>query len=206
MSLIAELRRRNVFRVGAAYAIVGWLLVEVASVVLPTFKAPEWVLQVFTFLVILGFPLALIFAWAFELTPEGIKLAREVAPAEPIRHLTGRKLDFAIIGLLAIAVVYFALDKFVLEGDSLPPREKSIAVLLFDNLSVDAVTEPFTKGIHDDILTQISKIGALKVIARPSVERLDPNLRIPEIGTTLGVATVLEEGVQQAGDRVPINL
>ena len=102
MSLIAELRRRNVFRVGVAYAIVGWLLVEVASVVLPTFEAPEWVMQVFTFLVILGFPLALIFAWAFELTPEGIKLAKEVAPTEPIRHLTGRKLDFAIIGLLAM--------------------------------------------------------------------------------------------------------
>ena len=114
MSLIAELKRRNVFRVGVAYAIVGWLLIQVAETVLPIFEAPEWVLQVFTFLVILGFPLALIFACAFELTPEGIKRAEEVTPAESITHLTGRKLDFIIIGLLAVAVAYFAVDKFVL--------------------------------------------------------------------------------------------
>ena len=118
MSLIAELKRRNVFRVGVAYAIVAWLLVEVASVVLPTFEAPAWVMQVFTFLVILGFPLTLVIAWAFELTPQGIKPAKEVAPAESIRHLRGRKLDFAIIALLAIAVVYFAVDRFVLEAGS----------------------------------------------------------------------------------------
>ena len=205
--LIAELKRRNVFRVGVAYAIVAWLLIEVASVVLPTFKAPEWVLQVCTFLVIFGFPLALILAWAFELTPEGIKREAEVDRTESITHVTGRKLDFAIIGLLVIAVVYFAVDKFVLEqaevtAEPVPAaeavvREKSIAVLLFDNLSRDATNEAFTDGIHDDILTQISKISALKVIARTSMERLDPNLSIPEIGTKLGVATVLEGGVQR---------
>ncbi len=115
MSLIAELKRRNVFRVGVAYAIVAWLLVEVASVVLPTFEAPEWVMKVFTFLVILGFPLAVILAWAFELTPEGIKRETAVDPGESITHVTGRKLDFAIIGLLNLAVAYFAVDKFVLE-------------------------------------------------------------------------------------------
>ncbi len=127
MSLIAELKRRNVFRVGVAYAIVAWLLIEVASVVLPTFKAPEWVLQVCTFLVIFGFPLALILAWAFELTPEGIKREETVDRAESIRHQTGRKLDFAIIGLLAIAVAYFAVDKFVLETE---PDQASVALLL----------------------------------------------------------------------------
>ncbi len=117
MSLIAELKRRNVFRVGVAYAIVGWLLVEVASVVLPTFKAPEWVMQVFTFLVILGFPLALILAWAFELTPEGIKLEKTVDRAESITSQTGRKLDFAIIGLLAVALIYVVIDKYILEAN-----------------------------------------------------------------------------------------
>ena len=220
MSLIAELKRRNVFRVGVAYAIVAWLLVEVASVVLPTFKAPEWVMQVLTFLVILGFPLALILAWAFELTPEGIKRETAVDPAESITHVTGRKLDFAIIGLLAIALIFVVVDNYVLEAEPEQaevatesvsaaesiPREKSIAVLLFDNLSEDAANQPFTNGIHDDILTQISKISALKVIARTSMERLDPNLSIPEIGTKLGVATVLEGGVQRAGDRVRINV
>ena len=209
MSLIAELKRRNVFRVGVAYAIVAWLLVEMASVVLPTFKTPEWVMQAFTFLVVLGFPLALVIAWAFELTPEGIKRESEVHPAESITHLTGRKLDFTIIGLLVIAVVYFAVDKFVLQRDTEQAsvvREKSIAVLLFDDLSDGSANESFTKGIHDDILTQISKIHTLKVIARTSMERLDPNLSIPEIGNQLSVATVLEGGVQRSGDRVRINV
>jgi TolB-like protein/DNA-binding winged helix-turn-helix (wHTH) protein/Tfp pilus assembly protein PilF len=216
MSLIAELKRRNVFRVAAAYGIVAWLLVEVASVVLPTFEAPDWVMKVFTFLLILGFPIALIFAWAFELTPEGLKREKDVEAAESITHTTGRKLDFAIIGLLVIAIIYFALDKFVLEqaritAESAPAaelvaRDKSIAVLLFDNLSGNAANEAFTKGIHDDILTQISKISALKVIARTSVERLDPTLNIREIGAQLGVAAVLEGGVQRAEDRVRINV
>ena len=105
MSFIAELKRRNVFRVGAAYVIVAWILIEVASVILPTFKTPEWVMQAFTFLLILGFPVALIFAWAFELTPEGIKREADVDRAESITHVTGRKLDFAIIGLLVVAAV-----------------------------------------------------------------------------------------------------
>jgi len=220
MPFIAELKRRNVFRVGVAYAIVAWLLIEVASVVLPTFKAPEWVMQVCTFLVIFGFPLALIFAWAFELTPEGIKRESAVDSAESITHVTGRKLDFAIIGLLALAVAFMFVDNYVLEAEpeqaqgvagQVPAaesiaREKSIAVLLFDNLSGDAANEAFTMGIHDDILTQLSKISALKVIARTSMERLDPSLSIPKIGSKLGVATVLEGGVQRAGDRVRINV
>ena len=98
-------RLGHVFRVGAAYAIVAWLLVEVASVILPTFKTPEWVMQAFTFLLILGFPLTLVIAWAFELTPEGIKRESAVASDELVTQVTGRKLDFAIIGLLVIAVV-----------------------------------------------------------------------------------------------------
>jgi TolB-like protein/Tfp pilus assembly protein PilF len=162
----------------------------------------------------------LIVAWAFEMTPEGLKRETAVDRTESVRHSTGRKLDFAIIGLLAVAVVYFAVDKFVLQAEpeqaelaaeqapAAEPveREKSIAVLLFDNLSGDVATQPFTNGIHDDILTQISKIRALKVIARTSMERLDPNLTIPEIGAKLGVATVLEGGVQRAGGHVRINV
>ncbi|MBW2579181.1 MAG: adenylyl cyclase, partial [Deltaproteobacteria bacterium] len=110
MALMTELKRRNVFRVGVAYGIVAWLLIEVASVILPTFKTPEWVMQAFTTLVILGFPLALIVAWAFELTPEGIKRETDVDPAESVRHSTGRKLDFAIIGLLAVALIFVVVD------------------------------------------------------------------------------------------------
>ncbi len=115
MSLIAELKRRNVFRVGVAYAIVAWLLVEVASVVLPALHLPDWTLTFLIIVILAGFPLALIVSWAFEMTAEGLKRETAVDPAESITHLTGRKLDFAIIGLLIVAVVYFAVDKFVLE-------------------------------------------------------------------------------------------
>ncbi len=97
MSLIAELKRRNVFRVGVAYAIVAWLLIEVASVLLPTFDAPDWVMKAFSSLVILGFPLTLVIAWAFELTPEGIKRETDVDPAESVRHSRGRKLMDAVL-------------------------------------------------------------------------------------------------------------
>ncbi len=99
-SLFTELRRRNVFKVGAAYAIVAWLLIEVASVLLPTFNAPEWIMQVFTLFVILGFPLALILAWAFDLTPQGIKAAADVQPAESVARRTGQGFNYFLLGLI----------------------------------------------------------------------------------------------------------
>ena len=221
MSLIAELKRRNVFRVGAAYAIVGWLLVEMASVVLPALHLPDWTLTFLIIVILAGFPLALIIAWAFELTPEGFKRETAVDPGELITRTTGRKLDFAIIGLLVIAVVFMFVDNYVLKAEpeqkevtaKLVPvaeavaREKSIAVLPFENLSQDATNEPFTIGIHDDILTQISKIRALKVISRTSVmEYRNTTKNLKTIGQELGAATVLEGGVQRVGDRVRINV
>jgi TolB-like protein/Tfp pilus assembly protein PilF len=212
MSLIAELKRRNVFRVGAAYAIVAWLLIEVAHTAFPTLQLPDWTTTLVTVLLIMGFPIALVIAWAFELTPEGIKREKEVDRAESIRHQTGRKLDFAIIGLLAIALIFVVVDNYVLDAEQIPAtesaaREKSIAVLPFENLSQDATNEPFTIGIHDDILTQISKIRALKVISRTSVmEYRNTTKNLKTIGQELGAATVLEGGVQRAGDRVRINV
>jgi TolB-like protein/DNA-binding winged helix-turn-helix (wHTH) protein/Tfp pilus assembly protein PilF len=204
MPILAELKRRNVFRVAAAYAIVAWLLVEVASVVLPTFKAPEWVMQVFTFLVILGFPLALIFAWAFELTPGGIKRESAVDPAESITHLTGRKLDFAIIGLLALAVVFLVVNHYFLPP---PEREKSIAVLPFANRSANEEDAFFVDGMHDDIVTHLSKIRSLKVISRTSVMAYRNRTKnLKTIGQELGVATVLEGGVQRAGDQIRVSV
>jgi TolB-like protein/Flp pilus assembly protein TadD len=219
MSLIAELRRRNVFRVGVAYAIVGWLLVEVASVVLPTFKTPEWVLQAFTFLVILGFPLALVFAWAFELTPEGFKRAQDVHPAESIRHLSGRKLDFAIIALLAIAVVFLVVDNYVLEAEpeqvevvaaQVPATEstslvKSIAVLPFVNMSGDPEQEFFSDGITEELLNTLTAIEELRVVGRTSsfsFKGKDIDLRT--IGESLGVTNILEGSVRQFGGRLRI--
>ena len=210
MSLFAEARRRNLFRVGAAYAIVVWLLVEVASVVLPTFKAPEWVMQVFTFLLILGFPIALIFAWAFELTPEGIKREKDVEAAESITSKTGRKLDFAIIGLLAVAVVYFAVDKFVLQTDPIPAtgsngQVKTIAVLPFANMSGDPEQEFFSDGISEELLNVLAKVKGLRVTSRTSAFAFKgTNTSIPEIAKQLDVKHVLEGSVRMAGDRVRI--
>ncbi len=117
MSLIAELKRRNVFRVGVAYAIGAWVIAQVADLVLDNIEAPDWVMQAIMLVLAIGLPLALIVAWAFELTPEGFKREAEVDRTESITHVTGRKLDFAIIGLLVIAVAYFAVDKFVLEAE-----------------------------------------------------------------------------------------
>ena len=209
MSLIAELKRRNVFRVGVAYAIVAWLLVEMASVVLPGLRLPEWALTLLIFLIAAGFPLALIVAWAFELTPEGIKRETAVDPDESITHVTGRKLDFAIIGLLVLAVAYFAVDKFVLEAEpeqASVVREKSIAVLPFDNISPDPEDSYFADGIHDEVLARLSKIRDLKVISRTSVMRYGVKDRpaLPEIAAALGVANILEGSVRLAGNRVRI--
>jgi hypothetical protein len=215
MSLIAELKRRNVFRVGVAYGIVGWLLIQVADTAFPALKLPDWALTLVTVLLIMGFPVALLFAWAFELTAEGIKREQEVDPAESITHLTGRKLDFAIIGLLVVAVVYFAVDKFVLEtqpeqaeaaAEQVPAaepitRDKSIAVLPFANRSANQEDAFFVDGIHDDVLTHISRISALKVISRTSVMRYrDTTKNLKTIGEELGVSTVLEGGIQRAGN------
>ena len=108
VSFFQELKRRNVFRVAVAYAVVGWLLVEVASVLFPTFEAPTWVMKVFATVIIMGFPLALFFAWAYELTPEGLKKEKDVDRSQSITHETGRKIDYIIIGLLSVALVFFA--------------------------------------------------------------------------------------------------
>jgi TolB-like protein len=225
-NLFTELKRRNVFRVGAAYAIVAWLLVEVASVVLPTFEAPDWVMKVFTFLLILGFPVALIFAWAFELTPEGIKREAAVAPDESITHVTGRKLDFAIIGLLLVAVIFLVFDNYVLESRSEPvplpvelkatpvepvladgpaAREKSIAVLPFLNMSGDPEQEFFSDGISEEVLNVLAKVKGLRVTSRTSAFAFKgTNASIREIAAELGVEHALEGSVRMAGDRVRI--
>ena len=229
MSFIQELKRRNVFRVAITYGAVGWLLVEIASVLFPTFEAPAWVMKVFATIIILGFPLALFFAWAFELTPDGLKRERDVDRSLSITSQTGRKLDYVIIAVLVVALGFFAYDKFVLS----PGREialveagmqsaaekaadqvertvatgKSIAVLPFENMSQDQVHAPFAIGIHDDLLTRLAKISSIRTISRTSVLQYRGTTKtIPQIAQELGVATVLEGGVQRVGDRVRINV
>jgi TolB-like protein/cytochrome c-type biogenesis protein CcmH/NrfG len=211
LSLFQELKRRNVFRVAAAYIIVGWLLLQVSDTLVPALHLPEWFNSGVAFILIIGFPLALILAWAYEITPDGLKKESEVDRSQSITSQTGRKLDFTIIAVLAIAIVFLA-SKLWLGNDpvSTAPAtapDRSIAVLVFENSSADEEDAGFfAAGVHDELLTLLSNISDLKVISRTSVKNLDPNLSIPEIGRLLNVATVLEGQVQRAGDRLRINL
>lgn len=204
MGLFTELRRRNVFRVAIAYAITAWVLAQIADLAFDNFGAPEWVSKSFLLVLLLGFPIAVLLAWAFELTPEGIKRESEVDRSESITHQTGRKLDYAIIAVLVVAVAFLLHDRF---DDGERERELSIAVLPFENRSAQADDQYFTDGIHDDLLTTIANIGSMRVISRTSVmEYKDTTKKIPEIAAELGVATVLEGGVQRAGNQVRINV
>jgi TolB-like protein/Tfp pilus assembly protein PilF len=213
MSFIKELRRRNVIRVAIAYAVASWLLIEVSATTFPLLNLPEWTATFVTVMLMIGFPVALILAWAYELTPEGLKKEREVDRSQSITHVTGRNLDFIIIGIMAVAIAYFLLDKFVWVAEEPPTaaavteERRSIAVLPFANRSDNPQDVFFVDGIHDDVLTQISRIGALKVISRTSVmEYRDTTKNLKAIGDELGVATILEGGVQRAGDQIRINV
>ncbi len=207
MSFIEELKRRNVIKVAIAYVIVAWLLLQVADVVLPTFESPVWVMQAFTFLLILSFPLALLFAWAFELTPEGVKREKDVDPAESIAHITGRKLDFVIIAVLVLAVVTLVVDRYssLPTSVSQPVVEKSIAVLPFVNMSDDANNEYFSDGISEEILNSLARVKDLKVAGRTSSFAFKGrNEDLRTIGEALGVSHILEGSVRKAGSQVRI--
>ncbi|MGH8497059.1 MAG: tetratricopeptide repeat protein [Gammaproteobacteria bacterium] len=212
-SLLHELRRRKVFRVAATYGVAAWLIVEISSVVLPTFNAPEWPMQAITLLAILGFPLAVALAWALEWTPEGIKPDREVD--DQSRVAGGRHLNFALIGVLATALAA-SLALHLLDfgsgagsaGGIAGSPGRSIAVLPFEVSSMSGETPTFlADGIQDDLLTLLARIESLKVISRTSVnEYRDSPKNVPTIGEELGVSTVLEGQVQRAGDNVRINV
>lgn len=206
--LLSELKRRNVFRVAIAYVVAAWVVTEVASTVLPILEAPQWTLKFILLLIALGFPIALIFAWAFELTPDGIKRESEVDRSASITQQTGRTLDRLIICVLVIGIAWLFIDKLSSPNRQTKSAEysRSVAVIPFDNLSNDKANEPFTVGIHDDLLTQISRIGSLRTISRTSVlQYRETTKTIPQIAQELGVATVLEGGVQRVGNRVRIN-
>ncbi len=210
MSFFKELKRRNVIRVAIAYAIVGWLLVEVASVVLPTLLLPDWTLRILVFFVILGFPLALIFAWAFELTPEGLKKEKDVDRSQSVTRHTGRKLDFMIIALLVVALAFVIVDNYVLDRsvmDEAPAQAQgvSIAVLPFVNMSNDPDQEYFSDGISEELLNLLTKIPEFQVAGRTSSFTFKgQNQDLREIGHSLGVENILEGSVRKGADRVRI--
>ena len=215
----AELKRRNVVRVGIAYLVIGWLIIEVIDTVAPRLDMPEWVPAFFIVLVLVGLPIALFFSWAYELTPQGVKKTHEVDTDASITPSTGRKLDRMIIGAMALAVAFLVYERFSPSTTAPPGPEtptaaagivapaKSIAVLPFSNLSGSSETDSFVAGLHDDLLTQLSKVHDLKVISRTSVLRYAATTRsMKEIAAELGVATIMEGGVQRAGNRVRINV
>ena len=215
----AELKRRNVYKVAVAYAIVAWLLIQVATQVFPFFEIPNWAVRLVVLLLILGFPIALFLAWAFEITPEGLKRAEDVDLNQSITHRTGRKLMWTTValGIVAAGLLAFQLlrpKSASIAGASASPitvsssvPDKSIAVLPFENLSRDPDNAFFTDGVQDEILTDLARVADLKVISRTSVMQyksgVQRNLR--EIGQQLGVAHLLEGSVQRAAGKVRVN-
>ena len=169
-SIWGELKRRNVVRVALAYAVVSWLLLQLADVLIPLLGLPAWVGKLVFLLLALGFPLALIFAWAFELTPDGIKREVDVDRASSITVSTGRKLDFTIIGLMAIAIVFLIVDNYLLDESEpeITDAERSIAVLPFSAFSNDDSDIYFGKGVAEELLNALAQFPDLRVAARTS--------------------------------------
>ena len=196
---------------GLAYAMISWLVLQVTDVVVQILALQPWVGKLVLATLAVGLPVALIFAWAFELTPEGIKRDHEVNPRQSVAAQTGRKLDFVIIALMSVALIYFVINHDW-SGDqgsrSIGTASgQSIAVLPFTNRSALDEDDFFVDGVHDDLLTLLSKLGDMKVISRTSVEKFrDTSLGIPELASQLGVATVLEGAVQRSGGQVHINV
>jgi TolB-like protein len=216
MSLFAELKRRNVVRVGLAYIVIGWLLAQVAEFAFENFGAPEWVLKTFVVLLLLGLPLVLFFAWAFELTPEGVKREKDVDRSQSITQQTGQKLNRLTFVVMALAIAYFAVDKFALQsGQETQPEptmaeasaepHKSIAVLPFVDMSPGKDQEYFTDGLTENLLNALAQLRELRVAGRTSSFAFkDRNEDLRGIGEELGVAHILEGSVQKSGVQIRI--
>jgi TolB-like protein len=227
-NFFAELKRRNVYKVAVAYAVVSWLLIQAGSILFPTFDAPTWLMRVFVIILELGFPAALVFSWAFEITPEGIVRESEVEPSKSGTRRAGRKIVAitVVLAIIAAGLLAFQLvgrghsspaaagarrageenaDRGRLGGPPLAIPEKSVAVLPFDNLSRDPENAYFADGIQDEVLSMVAKIGDLKVISRTSTAKYKSKPEsLRQVGLELGVANLLEGSVQKAGDRVRV--
>ncbi len=232
MSFFDELKRRNVFRVGIAYAITAWLIAQIAGLATDSFGAPDWVMKMIITMLILGSPVALVMAWAYELTPGGLRRESDIAPGQSSGQANASKLDRTITIALVLAVAYFSYDKFVLdpkrdhallerasrqaveaipqaerelEAPTQPEQSPSIAVLPFVNMSDDAGNEYFSEGLSEELLNLLVRIPELKVAARTSsFSYKGKDTKIAQIGEELGVANVLEGSVRKAGTHVRI--
>src|SRR5438477_10937679 len=210
-----ELKRRNVYKVGVAYAVVAWLLMQIDSQIFPFFEIPNWVVRLVVLLLVIGFPIALIIAWAFELTPQGLKRTEDVDLAVQGSRKSHAWIYIVIVGAaFSIGLIFigrYTASRTTLReggrpgGPSLP--EKSIAVLPFENLSDDKNAAYFADGIQDEILTKLASIADLKVISRTSTARYKSKPEdLRTVSQQLGVATVLEGSVQKAPDKVRVNV
>ena len=233
MSFLAELRRRNVFKVGGAYAVVAWLLAQVVADVFPLLQLPIWTSTFVIALLLIGFPIALVLAWAFEVTPTGIKRTDAVPLSQSIRHITGQKLNYIVTGLLVIAVLFMATDRYFLAASgpaavdaagsagaatgspaaaAAPSNSgttdllaNSIAVLPFTNFSPNPDDAFFAAGIHEEILNYLVKLKSLNVINRTSMQRYaETDKSVQEIASELKVRTIMEGSVRYANDRVRV--
>src|SRR5947207_1648195 len=214
-NFFAELKRRNVYKVAVAYAVVGWLIAQISTQIFPFLEIPNWVVRLIIVLIAIGFPIALVIAWAFEATPEGIKRT-EIADAMPA--VAGQKKHawiYVVIVGAAISVALFFLGRYTAQSreGGRPPAtagslpQKSIAVLPFDNLSRDPDNAFFAEGVQDEILTRLAKVADLKVIARTSTQKFkNAPENLPEIAKQLGVMNILEGSVQKANDQVRVNV
>jgi len=223
-SFFTELKRRNVFKVGGAYLVLAWFLIQVTVAAIPAFGMPEWVDTVVFFFCILGFPFALFFAWAFEVTPEGIKKETDISSDESIAVHTGRKFNFVIIGLLVLIAGYFVYEtrfasedeqNLVVENPSTEidsvkeiatePEGSSIAVLPFVNMSSDKEQEYFSDGITEEILNVLAKLPKLHVTSRSSsFFYKGKDIKISQVAEELGVNNILEGSVRRSGNKIRI--
>jgi len=214
-SLFKELKRRNVFKVGTAYLVVSWLLIQFVDIVVPHMALPEWIPGFVIIATMVGLPIALIFAWVFEMTPDGIKRESEITPEDSITAHSGRKLDFIIIGLLIVALGYFIFESrfetkpvdasATIDKKAQQPESTSIAVLSFVNMSSDPEQEYFSDGISEEILNVLSKLPRLQVTSRSSAFAFKgKEINISEVAKKLGVKYILEGSVRKSGNRVRI--
>jgi TolB-like protein/Flp pilus assembly protein TadD len=209
-SFFSELKRRNVYRAAVAYGVVAWFLTQLTTQVFPLFEIPNSVMRFAVIALVVGFPIAMLLAWVYELTPEGIVRTEDLDPAQArsVQRATGRILDFIIIGvlLMVIAMLIFGRLPFYRQtGESI--SQKSIAVLPLENLSADPDNAYFADGIQEEILTRLAGIADLKVISRSSTQQYQSKPRnLREIAKQLGVATILEGSVQKAADQVRVNV
>jgi TolB-like protein/Tfp pilus assembly protein PilF len=214
-NFFAELKRRNVYKVAAAYAVASWLLIQIATQVFPFFEVPNWAVRLVVLILIAGFPVAFVFSWAFEITPEGIVRESEIHADKSITHHTGRKIVAltVVLAVIAAGLLVFQLTqrrstsgaKSNDAAAAIP--EKSIAVLPFDNLSEDKSNAYFAEGVQDEILTRLAKVSDLKVIARSSTQKFQSAPEnLPDVAHQLGAAHILEGSVQKVNDQVRVNV